>query len=448
MTRYCFYAAIVYLIFVIYGSLVPFDHQNVPWQEAQDRFKNIPYLDLGIESRADWIANIVLYIPLAFLWSSVLGNVRSSGLRFAGTLLVLCACLLLAVGVEFFQLYFPPRTVSINDLIAESIGTAIGLLVSQIWGRQLLRLCKHLPLSELLSVEALIKLYLLAYILLSFFPYDFVASFAELEVKLESGNDHIFMSIDACSNEVVRCTVKFLVEIGVLVPLGGLIYLLPHVSHKLGLAVLIGFFLGIFSEVVQLFLFSGIAQGLSILTRMLGMGLGVIAADWLCKQKRVDWQHWLKPFILAAVLPYFALVFIISGGLEGGWLSMASASAKLAETRFLPFYYFYYTTETIALVSLISNIGIYMPIGVAYRLWHRAQSRVRSASWILAGFMGAGLAILVETEKLFLADKHPDPTDVWIAFTAAAGSYVLMNKAMHWFSQETIHNGNRSLSTK
>ncbi|SJM92464.1 conserved membrane hypothetical protein [Crenothrix polyspora] len=448
MTKYCCYAAVVYLVFVIYGSLVPFDYQNVPWQQALDKFKNIPYLDLGIESRADWIANIVLYIPLAFLWSSALGNVYSLSLRFAGTALVLCLCLLLAVGIEFCQLYFPPRTVSINDLIAESIGTVIGLLTSQIWGRQLLKLCHHLPLSHLLSVKALIKLYLLGYVLLSFFPYDFVTSFAELETKLEGGHDHIFISFDACSNELVRCAVKFLVEIIVLLPAGGLLYLLPHISHKLALAVLVGFFLGVFSEIVQLFLYSGIAQGFSILTRMLGMGLGVIATDWLYKQKMAHWQKRLKPFVLMTTLPYLALVFIINGGWNGAWLTVELASTKLAETHFMPFYYFYYTTETLALVSLISNVGLYMPIGFAFGLWCRATDKSLLFSWVWVGLCGAGLAVLVETEKLFLADKHPDPTDIEIAFMTAAASYVLINKALSWISQDSKLLGNKVISIK
>lgn len=444
ITKYCFYAAVVYLLFVIYGSLVPLDYQNLPWQQALDRFKHIRYLDLGIESRADWIANIVLYIPLAFLWSSLLSNVRSLGLRFLGTVLVLCLCLLLAVGIEFCQLYFPPRTVSINDLIAESIGTAIGLLIAQIWGRQLLSLCHSLSLSHLLSVKALLKLYLLSYVLLSFFPYDFVTSFAELETKLEGGHDHIFIAFDACRHEFVRCAVKFLVEIIVLLPAGGLVYLLPHVSHKLALAVLVGFFLGVFSELVQLFLYSGIAQGFSILTRMLGMGLGVIATDWLCKQQMLYWQKRLKPFVLIAALPYCALVFIISGGCNGIWLTAELARTKLAETYFMPFYYFYYTTETVALVSLISNVGLYMPIGFAFGLWCRANDESPQFSWVWVGLWGAGLAVLVETEKLFLADKHPDPTDIGIAFMTAAVSYVMINKALSWIQESKVH-GNRAL---
>ena len=60
--------ALGYLVFVVYGSLVPLDYTPVPWDEAVERFRNIRFLQLGIGSRADWVANLLLFIPLTFLW--------------------------------------------------------------------------------------------------------------------------------------------------------------------------------------------------------------------------------------------------------------------------------------------------------------------------------------------------------------------------------------------
>ena len=60
--------ALGYLCFVVYGSLVPLDYVPVPWDEAAERFRNIPFLQLGIGSRADWVANLLLFIPLTFFW--------------------------------------------------------------------------------------------------------------------------------------------------------------------------------------------------------------------------------------------------------------------------------------------------------------------------------------------------------------------------------------------
>ena len=77
-----FFLALLYLVFVIYGSLVPLHFHAQPWAQAVARFRGIPYLDLGIGSRADWVANILLFIPLAFLW---LGAMWPQGLLARST---------------------------------------------------------------------------------------------------------------------------------------------------------------------------------------------------------------------------------------------------------------------------------------------------------------------------------------------------------------------------
>ena len=61
------YTALAYLCFVIYGSLVPLDFKDVPWDQALQHFGAIPWLAMDTISRADWVANLVLYMPLAFL---------------------------------------------------------------------------------------------------------------------------------------------------------------------------------------------------------------------------------------------------------------------------------------------------------------------------------------------------------------------------------------------
>ncbi|MDP3221141.1 MAG: VanZ family protein, partial [Deltaproteobacteria bacterium] len=124
--------ALAYTVFVIYGSLVPLDFRALPWGEAVSRFSAIPFLDLGIGSRADWMANLLLFIPLTFLWMGVL-TAGSSTLRTRLVMLVLIpAAAALSVGIEFTQLFFPQRTVSQNDILAETLGGLIGVLVW--WG--------------------------------------------------------------------------------------------------------------------------------------------------------------------------------------------------------------------------------------------------------------------------------------------------------------------------
>ena len=59
--------ALVYSAFVIYGSLVPLDFRALPLDDAMARFSQIQLLKLGVGSRADWVANLILYVPLGYL---------------------------------------------------------------------------------------------------------------------------------------------------------------------------------------------------------------------------------------------------------------------------------------------------------------------------------------------------------------------------------------------
>jgi len=213
MNRYIFFATGLYLLFIIYGSLVPLELKDLPLETAVSQFKNIRYLNLSVRARTDWIANILLYIPLAFGASVMFSGVRYPLVRALSSVVVLVFCLALAVAIEFAQLFFPPRTVSLNDLTAESLGTVIGVLGWQFFGAYFSKLYHHLLSGSSLSAQSAIIFYLLIYVALSLFPFDFVTSFAELNAKLANGNDAIILPLDNCGAEPLRCGLKLFVEI-------------------------------------------------------------------------------------------------------------------------------------------------------------------------------------------------------------------------------------------
>ena len=122
--------AALYAAFVVYGSLLPLDYRAMPLDDALRQFERIPFLALGVASRADWVANGVLYLPLGFLLTRWLMAALGPRLGWAAWAPALGLCVALAVGVEFAQLFFPPRTVSQNDLMAESLGSLLGALLA------------------------------------------------------------------------------------------------------------------------------------------------------------------------------------------------------------------------------------------------------------------------------------------------------------------------------
>lgn len=416
------FAGLCYLAFVVYGSLVPLDFHAHSLTQAWQAFRHIPYLKLGVASRADWVANIVLYVPLAFFFSGVLAGWRETVAgRVFKSALVFAGCVAVAVGVEFSQLFFPPRTVSLNDIIAETLGSAIGVMIWQIWGGRLLGLWREVRAGGPTAVRAALVLYLLGYLGVSFFPYDFLVSRAEFLAKLATHRDALFLSPAACAS-VLRCAAGLAAEVVATLPVGVLLGILfkdrPRRARRA--ALLSGAVLGLAIEGVQLVLDSGTAQGISVATRLAGTLLGLFL------YRRADPQAWrrfgpyLRPAAIAFLLPYLVLLTALEGWYGHAWLGLEAGLNRLSGLHFLPFYYHYYTSEAVALASLLRNVAIYLPLGLAYWAW---TYRNRSGTTAAAGLAGAAAGLAIETSKLFLQGLRPDPTNVLLAFAASAMAY-------------------------
>ena len=90
-----------YVGFVVYGSLLPFEFTPMPLEQAWLQFRHTPFLALGVDERADWVANGVLYLPVGWLTALLLQRARSAFVRVTSLPVAWAACLALAVGVEF-----------------------------------------------------------------------------------------------------------------------------------------------------------------------------------------------------------------------------------------------------------------------------------------------------------------------------------------------------------
>jgi VanZ family protein len=127
-------AAALYTLFLVYGCLLPLDFRPVPWQEAWSVYRHIPEFHPGRISKTDFIANVLLFIPLAFFWAGAIG----AGWRRAGeaarSVAVWAGAVLLQAAIEFTQIYVPPRSVSLWDVIAGAYGAAAGVILWGIFG--------------------------------------------------------------------------------------------------------------------------------------------------------------------------------------------------------------------------------------------------------------------------------------------------------------------------
>jgi VanZ family protein len=404
-----------YLAFVVYGSLVPLDFRPMPLDTAVGRFVRTPFLHLGVESRADWIANGVLYAPLGALSVLWLRRLSWPAVLAVPTALVLGAAL--AVGVEFAQLFFPPRTVSLNDLIAEGIGLVLGSFAGLWLFRRGASLQVPLQAGRAWLAAHGLAVYALLYLAYSLFPFDLLISAAELQRKVDS--DLWGSWLAGQGRRPLLVALLLLVEAGLTLPIG--VWLAKRGGGRPGAALLTGLAFGVAMEVAQFLIASGTSQGASVLARAAGVVGGAML--WRRRERwsvddlrlRLASHAWW----LAAV--YVVLLLAVNGWFALGWQGLAVAAERLQQTRWLPFYYHYYTSEAQALVSLAVVALMYAPVGVL--TW------ARGGGWPVAAVVAGSLALLVEAAKLFLEGQKPDPTNVLIGAAAAGGVVVLMRWA-------------------
>lgn len=426
---------LLWTLFVVYGSLLPFDHNGTTFPQAIERFNNIPYLDLGIVSRADWVANILLYIPMSYLGMALTRFTAAKRLPSpVSALLVILVCLSIAVGVEFTQTFIAPRTVSQNDLIAESIGTGLGILIWFAAGAKLTRLWSHVWGHGAVAIRAAAVFYGLAYVVLSLFPFDFVLSGEELAWKLRQGNVGWFLVAGTCA-DLTQCLPKLIAEVLVILPLGVLYAMLWRPRNGAFAALSLGLVIGLIVEGLQFFLASGSVQGYSVLSRGIGVVLGWLAWQSMSRFSWTQIKRRLIPAGLLLVPLYPVAVAAASGWFSSSWQGLSETTQKFEQLSLLPFYYHYFTTETIAMASLLAVFGLYIPLGIvcwAYPQWRTSAVFCRMPS--SAGMLALGFSFVIELGKLFVLGNRPDPTNILIAVVAATVAF----RAMHWLDRRLI----------
>jgi VanZ family protein len=413
---------LLWVVFVAYGSLVPLQYQPMSWDMAWQRLLSAPMLELGIESRADWVANGVLYFPIGFLTTALLMGSRPGGAAKATTAALsgVLFGIALAVAVEFAQVYFPPRTVSRNDLLAEIVGTCLGALAALAGFRRLQLLLAGFDTGGGTLAHRLAPAYALAYFALAMFPYDFLISGDEWSHKLASGMAAPWLVSHNDDGSTSFRAAKLIIEILLVGPLGAW-----WASRKFtkkedlqwGKALIVGTLLGLVVETAQLAIASGVSQGASVLFRALGFTAG--AAAWQVGRRWhvEEVRFWLRRASLPVLALYLPAMAIHHGWWRGPWLVPEQALQRLQhEVHFVPFYYHYFTTEMQALSSLTAVSLSFAPIALLGWAWHQSGMTVAISA--------VTLALLIEAGKLLPSGSHPDPTNVLIAGVSSW--------CMHW----------------
>lgn len=424
------------LLCIIYGSLIPFHFRSVSFTEAVEKFQQIQYLSLGIVSRADWIANIILYLPLGFTttaWTSKknLSFKKSAVIIFS----IFLFCISVALIMEFLQIFFSPRTVSLNDLLAESIGSLSGILLWLLIGDRVANVfSKNNEFSNsALSLNTAFFIYLLFLLCFTLFPFDFLISAQEIKWKYKTWKAQSIGS-DFGS---FRFLFKFIAEMALFLPIGlyaGLKYRKSNLLIKTILIFLFSICFALLLEILQFFVASGVSHFHSIFIRSIGACIGLFMAKKLFTIQLSNIKSYLIIVIIFGSPIYLLSALKLSGWSHHGWISLSEGLSKFDVHMLLPFYFHYFSTETRAVLSVVMNFSLYIPVGFSgyvFYCFKKTNKKLYTAISILISLL---LSLLIESGKLFQKGLHPDYTNMIIAGSSVIIIFNLSEKIMNNFA--------------
>ena len=406
----------LYLLFVIYGSLVPLHYVAIPFEQALDRFLQMPFLDLGIASRADWVANLLLFIPLSFLWGQLALPQRSASTRHLLRLIIVAACFALACGIEFTQTFFPQRTVSQNDILAESLGAVIGLILQATHGNSLHKFLAAFWRKESQGsrIQRLLHAYLVGLLIFNVLPLDLTLSPVELYHKWMEGRV-VLVPFGGHYESLSGALYETFTDLILWIPAGILWTLAPHAQIRQ--AVIKGFGASLLIELAQCFVYSRVTDVTDILLAVVGCLLGgLIGRHFQSGKARTGGSQpgyygllWVVWVIATLGIFWFPFDFQVDRS------KLADAFQNLLR---VPFVTYYYGTEFHATNELLRKIGLFLPGGILWALAAGAgnTARWRRTYWSGSLMMGA-LALTLEIGQTYLPGKTADITDAlleWI----------------------------------
>lgn len=416
--------ALGYLTFVVYGSLVPLHFHGRPLAEAWLAFRDIRYLNLSIGSRADWVANILLFIPLAFLWSGVLWPARGVIRRALVVLGVFAACMGLSLAIEFTQLFFPPRTVSLNDILAESIGAAVGVAAWLVFGARLMAWLSgwRSARSPLDAWGRVLYLYLFVLFAYNLLPLDLTLSPVEIFHKWREGRV-VFVPFSFVFVNPIEAVYAMGVDALVWIPAAFLWCMAyPRGSLRPWLAVVA---IAAALEFLQLFVYTRVSDVTDIFTAAIGAWLGAWMAGRMgpaAVEGVVRPLSKLSWIWLALALMWMAVLAAVFWYPFNFQTSSEFLAGRLQGVFKAPLEAYYFGTEYRAATEVLHKTGFFLPLGALLAL---AVMQIQHAVWRrYAG--AAALAVIgmtafgIELGQLFVPGKNVDVTD-WVLEVLGGG---------------------------
>ncbi len=402
--------------------LIPYPYQPLSLDEALAALAGKGWMTLGSDQNVALVSRALMFLPLGLVLAAAFAPRPQGPQRLAAWLAALLLGTAWAAAVNFLQLWFPPRTVSLNNLVAEMVGVGLGGLAWAAAGHHLPVWTARLSSGGAGARHVLLGAYAAGWLAVALLPFDFVTSAAEFRQKLDGELYALWQIPGGCGP--APCALKFLAAVLIAMPCGWW-----YADRRAGAdrlwrrAVPLALLVATAIELLHFFMVSGVTQGASLLARTVGLLLGVAAHGALARLPRIDLDRWGRPAVLAAALPWLLAVAYVGGWFRSGVLGWAPGLQRIDDIVWMPFYYQYLNPYTDTMRSTLVHAVLYAPVGLACWVWARRGQE--PALW-RAALPAAAIAFVAESAKLFLARRQPDYTDVIIAAASAAAVLALL----------------------
>ncbi|MEK7349150.1 MAG: VanZ family protein [Candidatus Eisenbacteria bacterium] len=422
-------AAALYTLFVVYGCLIPLDFTPVPWTEAWAIYRHIPEFRPGPSSRTDFTANVLLFLPLAFLWAGSIG----AGWRRLGAIsksvLVWTAAVLFQAALEFAQVYAPPRSVSLWDVLAATCGAAIGVAAWSAAGGAVGRALERWSAACGRQGVAgwLVAPYSIFLIVYSVIPVDLTLKAASLYRKWDRGLIRP-IPFTSLGDDPVAAALGLAAEALLWLPLAALLLLGGRARGFTAWGLTVLFAVGI--EALQLLVLSRVSDSTHVLCAAAGAGAGVFLGLRLRRGTAVEDESLVEipPLLLASLLAAVAwAVLLIVGSCYPFDFSFepSEISARTGALTALPFHTIWPATGARHSHDLLTQLALFVPFGMLAALaitsvrgpW---ASRVGAfAACLVAATVAGGIEML----QVFLPDRVSASTDIVAAAIGGGGGF-------------------------
>ena len=407
----------LYAVVMVYASIavspLGFHPADLTLPAALEKFLGTHFWENGSDQRADWTANMLLMVPLAFLLTGAMWPRQARVWRGPAALAALLISLAYVLGVKFVQVYFP-RTVSLNYIVAQSCGAVIGVLGFVGLHARLAQALAILRQGGRRGLLVLLAAASVAAFVYTLVPFDLVLSRQDVAERLAALPEMLLGLPGSGRSVPVRLALLVAAALPG-VPLGMLLEVwrpgrpwgLLAISGAVAMAVLL---------VPALLVMGASPSLLAIPLRAAGFVAGAWGMRWIGQRNVAAARPYLRRAAPWLVLPYLLVVLALNGVVTTHWRTVAEAMAAMPDARrFIPLFTYYNIAKAQAAASLAVHIALFAPIGV---LFWAAGWQGRGARW-LAALLGAVLAAGIELGRWFGPGLPPEINNLWIAALAA-----------------------------